>query len=118
MKIDVKTLEKLVWIIYKRFFIEKGKLKDIQIKIDQYIQIRMVLVYKGIETKIHIDEDIIIDSQGSIRYGFLKLNYAKMLQEWVKDIPQVSVNNTQIRVKNEYLQDIRLNSQEIELELY
>ena len=66
MKIDVKTLEKLVWIIYKRFFIEKGKLKDIQIKIDQYIQIRMVLVYKGIETKIHIDarpyvnEDIII----------------------------------------------------------
>ena len=32
MKIDVKTLEKLVWIIYKRFFIEKGKLKDIQIK--------------------------------------------------------------------------------------
>ena len=65
MKIDVKTLEKLVWIIYKRFFIEKGKLKDIQIKIDQYIQIRMVLVYKGIETKIHIDarpyvnEDII-----------------------------------------------------------
>ena len=39
MKIDVKTLEKLVWIIYKRFFIEKGKLKDIQIKIDQYIQI-------------------------------------------------------------------------------
>ena len=49
---------------------------------------------------------------------FLKLNYAKMLQEWVKDIPQVSVNNTQIRVKNEYLQDIRLNSQEIELELY
>ena len=51
MKIDVKTLEKLVWIIYKRFFIEKGKLKDIQIKIDQYIQIRMVLVYKGIETK-------------------------------------------------------------------
>ena len=85
MKIDVKTLEKLVWIIYKRFFIEKGKLKDIQIK---------------------------------IRYGFLKLNYAKMLQEWVKDIPQVSVNNTQIRVKNEYLQDIRLNSQEIELELY
>ena len=49
MKIDVKTLEKLVWIIYKRFFIEKGKLKDIQIKIDQYIQIRMVLVYKGIE---------------------------------------------------------------------
>ena len=116
MKIDVKTLEKLVWIIYKRFFIEKGKLKD--------IQIRMVLVYKGIETKIHIDarpyvnDDIIIDSQGSIRYGFLKLNYAKMLQEWVKDIPQVSVNNTQIRVKNEYLQDIRLNSQEIELELY
>ena len=114
MKIDAKTLEKLVWIIYKRFFIEKGKLKDIQIKIDQYIQIRMVLVYKGIETKIHIDarpyvnEDIIIDSQGSIRYGFLKL----------KDIPQVSVNNTQIRVKNEYLQDIRLNSQEIELELY
>ena len=121
---QIKTLEKLVWIIYKRFFIEKGKLKDIQIKIDQYIQIRMVLVYKGIETKIHIDarpyvnEDINIDSQGSIRYGFLKLNYAKMLQEWVKDIPQVSVNNTQIRVKNEYLQVIRLNSQEIELELY
>lgn len=65
----------------------------------------MVLVYKGIETKIHIDarpyinEDIIIDSQGSIRYGFLKLNYAKMLQEWVKDIPQVTVNNTQIKSK-------------------
>ena len=113
MKIDVKTLEKLVWIIYKRFFIEKGKLKDIQIKIDQYIQTKI-----HIDARPYVNEDIIIDSQGSIRYGFLKLNYAKMLQEWVKDIPQVSVNNTQIRVKNEYLQDIRLNSQEIELELY
>ena len=35
MKIDAKTLEKLVWIIYKRFFIEKGKLKDIQINLDE-----------------------------------------------------------------------------------
>ena len=90
MKIDVKTLEKLVWIIYKRFFIEKGKLKDIQIKIDQYIQIRMVLVYKGIETKIHIDarpyvnEDIIIDSQGSIRYGFLSLTMLKCYKNGLK----------------------------------
>ena len=27
MKTDVKTLEKLVWIIYKRFFIVKRKAK-------------------------------------------------------------------------------------------
>ena len=86
MKIDVKTLEKLVWIIYKRFFIEKGKLKDIQIKIDQYIQIRMVLVYKGIETKIHIgarpyvNEDIIIDSQGSIPVSYTHLDVYKRQQ--------------------------------------
>ena len=124
MKIDAIALQKLVWIIYKRFFMEKGRLKDVQIKIGEYLHVLLVLDYKGIETRItlqgdlYVNEDIIIDSQGSIRYGFLKLNYAKMLQEWVKDIPQVSVNNTQIRVKNEYLQDIRLNSQEIELELY
>ena len=33
MKIDAIALQKLVWIIYKRFFMEKGRLKDVQIKI-------------------------------------------------------------------------------------
>lgn len=123
MKLDVKTLEKIVWIIYKRFFMDKGTLKDVQIQIDQYIQITMIVIYKGLETTIQINAmpyvsgDVIIDSQGTIKCGFLKINYAKMLQEWVKDIPQISVDNTRICIKNEYLKDIRLNHQEIELEL-
>ena len=101
--------------IYKIFCAAQDTKLPTTFRSDDFIVARDYYVPKKYRVN---DEDIIIDSQGSIRYGFLKLNYAKMLQEWVKDIPQVSVNNTQIRVKNEYLQDIRLNSQEIELELY
>ena len=116
MKIDAITLQKLVWIIYKRFFMEKGKLEDVQIKIDEYLHVLLVLDYKGIETRItlqgnpYINHDLVLDTKGTIRYGFLKLNYEKLLKDWTKDIPEVQVQGKQIRIKNEYLKDIHLQN--------
>ena len=123
MKIDAIALQKLVWIIYKRFFMEKGRLKDVQIKIGEYVHVLLVLDHKGIETRItlqgdlYIDHDLVLDTKGTIRYGFLKLNYEKLLKDWTKDIPEIQVQGKQIRIKNEYLKDIHLQNNEIELEL-
>lgn len=102
---------------------DKGKLKDVQIKIGEYLHVLLVLDYKGIETRItlqgdlYIDHDLVLDTKGTIRYGFLKLNYEKLLKDWTKDIPEIQVQGKQIRIKNEYLKDIHLQNNEIELEL-
>ena len=43
--------------------------------------------------------------------------YEKLLKDWTKDIPEIQVQGKQIRIKNEYLKDIHLQNNEIELEL-
>ena len=79
MKIDAIYLQMLVWIIYKRFFMEKGRLKDVQIKIGEYLHVLLVLDYKGIETRItlqsdlYIDHDLVLDTKGTIPVSYTHL---------------------------------------------
>lgn len=124
MKIDALTLKKLLLILYNRYFdFQQIVLKGIQLEIDEYIKINLILDYYHVETKIkvigkvHVDNDIIIDAKGMIQYGFIHFDFYKMLEEYLQNNRYISIKDKQIRIKNEYLKDIHINEHYVELEL-
>ena len=70
----------------------------------------LVLDYKGIETRItlqgdlYIDHDLVLDTKGTIRYGFLKLNYEKLLKD-----ARSLVQDTKIATKREKAYSMLIN---------
>lgn len=124
MKIDVLTLKKLIWIVYEKYFnYQQIVLKDVQIEISDVLRINLLLDYYHVETKIQaigkvfIDNDIIVDLEGKIQYGFIQFDFYKILEEYLKEFPFISIKGKQLRIKNEYLKDIHLDQNCIELEL-
>lgn len=124
MEIDALFLKKLIWILYEKYFdYQQIILKDVQIEIDEYLKINLLLDYYHVETKIkasghiYVDKDIMIDVNGAIQYGFIHLDFYKVLEEYLQDNEYISIKNQKIRIKNEYLKDIHINNHHIELEL-
>lgn len=124
MEIDALTLKKLIWILYDKYFdYQQIVLKDVQLEIDEYLKINLLLDYYHVETKIkaigkiYVDKDIIIDAKGTIQYGFIHFDFYKVLEEYLQNNRYISIKDKQIRIKNEYLKDIHINDHHIELEL-
>ena len=123
MKIDAKSLEKLVWILYERYcHYQQIVLKDVKITIQDLLYLKLCFDYYRVETKInavgkvYLDGDFIIELEGTIQYGIIRLDFYKALQEYTKDIDFIRVSGKKLMIKNEYLKDIHLRN-EIELEL-
>ena len=123
MKIDAKSLEKLVWILYERYcHYQQIVLKDLKITIQDLLYLKLCFDYYRVETKInavgkvYLDGDLIIELEGTIQYGIIRLDFYKALQEYTKDIDFIRVSGKKLMIKNEYLKDIHLRN-EIELEL-
>ena len=123
MKIDAKSLEKLVWILYERYcHYQQSVLKDVKITIQDLLYLKLCFDYYRVETKInavgkvYLDGDLIIELEGTIQYGIIRLDFYKALQEYTKDIDFIRVSGKKLMIKNEYLKDIHLRN-EIELEL-
>ena len=123
MKIDSKSLEKLVWILYERYcHYQQIVLKDLKITIQDLLYLKLCFDYYRVETKInavgkvYLDGDLIIELEGTIQYGIIRLDFYKALQEYTKDIDFIRVSGKKLMIKNEYLKDIHLRN-EIELEL-
>lgn len=123
MKIDAKSLEKLVWILYERYcHYRQIVLKDVKITIQDLLYLKLCFDYYRVETKInavgkvYLDGDLIIELEGTIQYGIIRLDFYKALQEYTKDIDFIRVSGKKLMIKNEYLKDIHLRN-EIELEL-
>ncbi len=123
MKIDAKSLEKLVWILYERYcHYQQIVLKDVKITIQDLLYLKLCFDYYRVETKInavgkvYLDGDLIIELEGTIQYGIIRLDFYKALQEYTKDIDFIRVSGKKLMIKNEYLKDIHLRN-EIELEL-
>ena len=123
MKIDAKSLEKLVWILYERYcHYQQIVLKDVKITIQDLLYLKLCFDYYRVETKInavgkaYLDGDLIIELEGTIQYGIIRLDFYKALQEYTKDIDYIRVSGKKLMIKNEYLKDIHLRN-EIELEL-
>ena len=123
MKIDAKSLEKLVWILYERYcHYQQIVLKDVKITIQDLLYLKLCFDYYRVETKInavgkvYLDGDLIIEVEGTIQNGIIRLDFYKALQEYTKDIDFIRVSGKKLMIKNEYLKDIHLRN-EIELEL-
>lgn len=124
MKIDIFTLERLIWIIYQRYFdYQKIVLKDVKIETDENISIDLLLYYYHVETKVSVQakisvgQDIVIKTSGDIQYGFIHFDLHRLLAEYLPKHPDIQVKNDLIIIKNEYLKDIRIDQEYIELEL-
>lgn len=124
MKIDIFTLERLIWIIYQRYFdYQKIVLKNVQIGLGECISVDMLLYYYRVETKvslqakINVGQDIVIKTAGDIQYGFIHFDFHKLLAEYLPKHPDLRLKNDLIIIKNEYLKDIRIDPEYIELEL-
>lgn len=124
MLINENELEKLCKYLYPRFFDFKDiVLNDIKIKIDDYLHVKASLNYYGIETmlraiaRIRVEDQIIIDINGVIKYGFINLDLNKVLKETVKDIDFLTINDESIIINNDYIKDICLKDEYINIEL-
>ena len=124
MLINQNELEKLCKYLYPKLFDYKDiVLNNLEIKIDNYIHIKANLNYYNIDTKlkaiarIRVENEIIIDIKGVIKYGVIKLDLNKVLKETVKDIPYLVINDESIIIDNEYIKDIKLKDEYVSIEL-
>ncbi|MFQ8706751.1 MAG: hypothetical protein ACLR9T_11880 [Thomasclavelia sp.] len=124
MLINQNELEKLCKYLYPKLFDYKDiALNDLEIRIDNYIHIKANLNYYNIETKlkaiarIRVENEIIIDIKGVIKYGIINLDLNKVLKETVKDIPYLVINDESIIIENEYIKDIKLKDEYVSIEL-
>ena len=124
MLINQNELVKLCKYLYPKLFDYKDiNLNDLEIKIDNYIHIKANLNYYNIETKlkaiarIRVENEIIIDIKGVIKYGIINLDLNKVLKETVKDIPYLVINDESIIIENDYIKDIKLKDEYVNIEL-
>ena len=124
MLINQNELEKLCRYLYPKLFDYKDiVLNNLEIKIDNYIHIKANLNYYNIDTKlkaiarIRVENEIIIDIKGVIKYGVINLDLNKVLKETVKDIPYLVINDESIIIDNEYIKDIKLKDEYVSIEL-
>ena len=124
MLINQNELEKLCKYLYPKLFDYKDiVLNNLEIKIDNYIHIKANLNYYNIDTKlkaiarIRVENEIIIDIKGVIKYGVINLDLNKVLKETVKDLPYLTINDESIIIDNEYVREISLKDEYINIEL-
>ena len=124
MIINQEELTKLCKYLYLKFFDYKDiSLYDLNIKIDDYLHLSANLNYYIIETKlraiarVRVEDKIIIDINGVIKYGFINLDLNKVLKETVKDLPYLTINDESIIIDNEYVREISLKDEYINIEL-
>lgn len=124
MLINQNELVKLCKYLYPKLFDYKDViLNDMDIKIDDYIHISANLNYYNIETKlkaiarIRVENEIIIDINGVIKYGFINLDLNKVLKETIKDLPYLIINDESIIIDNDCIKEIKLKDEYICIEL-
>ena len=124
MIIKQEELEKICLNLYPYFFDYKDiTLHDINIKIDDYLHVKANLNYYNIETKIKaiarvvVKDQIIINFDGIVKYGFINLDLKKVLTELIKDNPYLQIEPDCIKIANYYIKEITLEDGLVKIEL-
>lgn len=124
MIIKQEELEKICLKLYPHFFNYKDiTLHDINIKIDDYLHVQAKLNYYNIETKIKaiarviVNDQISINFDGIVKYGFINLDLKKVLTELIKDSPYLQVEPDCIKIVNDYIKEIILEDGLVKIEL-
>ena len=124
MIIKQEELEKICLNLYPYFFDYKDiTLHDINIKIDDYLHVKANLNYYNIETQIKaiarvvVKDQIIINFDGIVKYGFINLDLKKVLTELIKDNPYLQIEPDCIKIANDYIKEITLEYGLVKIEL-
>ena len=124
MIIKQEELEKICLNLYPYFFDYKDiTLHDINIKIDDYLHVKAKLNYYNIEIKIKaiarvvVKDQIIINFDGIVKYGFINLDLKKVLTELIKDNPYLQIEPDCIKIANDYIKEITLEDGLVKIEL-
>lgn len=124
MIIKQEELEKICLNLYPYFFDYKDiTLHDINIKIDDYLHVKANLNYYNIETQIKaiarvvVKDQIIINFDGIVKYGFINLDLKKVLTELIKDNPYLQIEPDGIKIANDYIKEITLEDGLVKIEL-
>lgn len=124
MIIKQEELEKICLNLYPYFFDYKDiTLHDINIKIDDYLHVKANLNYYNIETQIKaiarvvVKDQIIINFDGIVKYGFINLDLKKVLTELIKDNPYLQIEPDCIKIANDYIKEITLEDGLVKIEL-
>ena len=124
MIIDLNSLTKMIWLLYYRFFdYQQIILKDVECKLDGGISIKLYLQYYHVETVVdvlidtHVNDVIVLDIKGDVQFGFIHLDFYQLIYDHIIENSYISKKDHGIIIKNEYLKDIHLCKDHIELEL-
>ena len=124
MIIKQEELEKICLNLYPYFFDYKDiTLHDINIKIDDYLHVKANLNYYNIETiikaiaRVVVKNQIIINFDGIVKYGFINLDLKKVLTELIKDNPYLQIEPDCIKIANDYIKEITLEDGLVKIEL-
>ena len=124
MIINENELVKLCKYSYSKLFDYKDIcLNDIKISVDEYLHVTANLSYYNVETtlkaiaRVRVENDIIIDLDGVIKYGFINFDLMKILKEMMKELSYVTVREDSVVIENEIVKEIKLIDQAICIEL-
>lgn len=124
MLINATELEKIIKILFNKYVdYQEIRLSDVKVDIDQYLKVLMCVQYYNVDTKVRViarfrnEDNIILDTKGTIKYGFINFDFNKLLQEYVKEHETFIINDNDIVIKHELLKSININNKYIEIEL-
>lgn len=97
---------------------------DMNVDVGTYITVRGNATYYNVDTKVKVvakiecqPTKIIIHTRGIVKYGFITLDFNKLMKEYVKDNDYLHVIKDGIVIKNNYAQAITYGEGQIEIEL-
>lgn len=99
-------------------------INTVNIIIGDFIKLKVNLNYYHVDTLVTIiakveviDDYLIVTTKGIIKYGFINLDFNKMIKEYLKDKDYFKVEDDKIYIRNEYIKSLQYGNNQIELEL-
>ena len=124
MVISQEELTKLCKYLYFKFFDYKDIiLSKIDIKVSDSVYIDADLNYYGIDTKVcakadlRIKDNLIINIEGNVKYGFINFSINKILKEMLRDYQDIKVTDHEVIVLNDFLKNIELKNEYVCIDL-
>lgn len=125
MVIEDKEIIKIIYHIYHQYFDHKDlKIQNVGITVGESINIKLSMFYCNIPVDVNIitnlfleNDKFILQPKGIVKYGLLKLDLFKMINEFACKYDFIAVKNQQIMIKNEFVESLKYGSNKIELTL-
>jgi hypothetical protein len=99
-------------------------ISNMEVEVGSYITVEARVNYYNVDTKLKAvakiecePKKVIIHTRGIIKYGFINLDFNKVMNDYLQDNDYLHVTKDGLVLKNEYVQDITYGNGQIEIEL-